>query len=203
MASGRLVAAAIRPTPRHTIASAKCAKVTHIQRYPPFSTEVVSPTTTTRVKVKNAITTREKCERILILGGGIAGLSTARYLLDHAQQNDKRVQITLIDANTDFLPTIHTLPSNQPSTNERLHKNIPSRRNGNVLCPSLTVPWTNRSLWNEAILPGIKSVLVSSTEPSPSVTFDWPSLVTDKDMVRPTCRSVFPYAKMMMMMSVV
>jgi hypothetical protein len=130
--------------------------------------------------VKNAATTitGAKCEHMIILGGGIAGLSTARYLLSYAQHQNKSVKITLIDGNVDYVPTNN---SAHPSSRERSHKNIPSRRNGNVLCPSLTVPWTTRSLWNEAILPGMKS-LVSSTEPSPSVTFDWPSLMT-KDMV--------------------
>ena len=182
MASGRLLVAIPIPRRIHITAASTLAKAIPIQKHRPLSTEA-SPT---RAKVAQNITvTSEKCERILILGGGIAGLSTARYLLDHAHQQNKSVKVTLIDENVDFLPTISTLPSLHPSsTEERLHKNIPSRRNGNVLCPSLTVPWTSRSLWNEAILPQIKSI-VRSNEPSPSVTFDWPSLMNDKDMVRP------------------
>jgi len=60
---------------------------------------------------QNVTITSENCERILILGGGIAGLSTARYLLQHTQQQNIRANITIIDRNIDILPTANTLPS--------------------------------------------------------------------------------------------
>ena len=177
MASGRLVAVAVSLTPRHTHPSAKV-----IQR--PKSLSTAPSSNRSKVAKQNVTITSENCEHILILGAGIAGLSTARYLLQHTQQQNIRAKITIIDRNIDILPTINTLPSLHSPHHARLHKNIPSRRNGNVLCPSLTVPWTTRSLWNEAILPGLKTI-ISSREPTPSISFDWPSLMSDKDMVRP------------------
>ena len=124
-------------------------------------------------------------EHIIILGGGIAGLSTARYLLQHTQ-HAKSTRITLIDRNVDILPSNNTLSSSssyEQQICDQLHYSIPSRRNGNVLCPSLTIPWTTRSLWKEAFFPGLKSILGSSDRSSSSITFDWSSLVMDRDMV--------------------
>ncbi|KAL9180305.1 hypothetical protein ACHAXT_008275 [Thalassiosira profunda] len=118
-------------------------------------------------------------ERVVILGGGMAGLSTARYLLRHAQSS---IDVTLIDSNTDLLPA--KPPTSGASYVEELceqnHNCIPSRRNGNVICPSLTVPWTARSLWAEAFWPGLKSAFGNSEGPSASISFDWPSLMRDR-----------------------
>ena len=127
-------------------------------------------------------------EHIIILGGGIAGLSTARYLLLHNAQQKKQVTVTLIDENDDIIPTKSTSYSTyEEQICSYMHRTIASRRNGNVICPSLTVPWTTRNLWKEAILPGMKSLISTNKESSPSITFDWHSLVRDKNMVRGTC----------------
>ena len=126
-------------------------------------------------------------QHIIILGGGIAGLATARYLLQHAQRSDiGGILITLIDKNVD---TTISKTGNSPAstyeeqiTRRRPHMNIPSRRNGNYLCPSLTVPWTARPLWKDVILPGLKSALDGG--PRPAISFDWKSMIADKNMVR-------------------
>eukprot|EP00984_Skeletonema_dohrnii_P031095 scaffold23170_cov176-Skeletonema_dohrnii-CCMP3373.AAC.3 len=103
----------------------------------------------------------QKKQHIIILGGGIAGLSTARYLLGHTQQH-RSVKITLIDRNI-VDTNNNTLPSStyEEQQTEYPHFSTPSRRNGNVLCPSLTIPWTTRSLFNEAIKPAINRYLRS------------------------------------------
>lgn len=122
-------------------------------------------------------------EHIIILGGGIAGLSTCHYLLRQTQQC-KSARITLIDKNDDALPTSSSKSTSyEQQMCEQMHRAIPSRRNGNVLCPSLTVPWTTRSLWKEVFWPGLKSYLSSdeSIKP-PSISFDWPSLIMDRNM---------------------
>lgn len=116
-------------------------------------------------------------QHIVILGGGIAGLATARYLLQHARQNDiGSISITLIDKNVDVM--MHE----EQRIRRRPHLNIPSRRNGNYLCPSLTVPWTARPLWSEVIMPGLKSALDGGSRPP--ISFDWKYLIADKNMVR-------------------
>ena len=143
-------------------------------------------------------------EHILILGGGIAGLSTARYLLSHTQRN-QNLNITLIDRNVGIL-TNKLSPSSSsggvekrsssppsPSSYEQHqldlpHFSVPSRKNGNMLCPSLTVPWTTRSLWDEAFLPVLKSYYISAEKAGtavrpPSISFDWASLISDRNMV--------------------
>lgn len=127
--------------------------------------------------------TKDACEHVLILGGGIAGLSTARYLL-----RSRNTRVTLIDRNDDVLPasSVSSLPSYEEQICSQMHKMIPSRRNGNVLCPSLTVPWTTRSLWKEAILPELKSAIGfrdDSSHHSPAITFDWSQLCRDRYMV--------------------
>jgi hypothetical protein len=124
-------------------------------------------------------------QRIIILGGGIAGLSTARYLLHHARRNEGAgIAITLIDKNDDVMMSTHDSPASsyEEQINRRPHFNIPSRRNGNYLCPSLTVPWTARPLWKEVILPGLKSAVNGG--PRSPISFDWPSLIADRNMVR-------------------
>ena len=132
--------------------------------------------------------TTKKCEHVIILGGGIAGLSTARYLLHHTPTGG--VNITLIDKNTDLLPGANSSVSPKSYEEQictQLHYNIPSRRNGNVICPSLTVPWTTRPHWSEAIRPGLKSLLgLGGPDESNtlSITFDLPSLVMDRNLVR-------------------
>jgi myosin-crossreactive antigen len=122
-----------------------------------------------------------KYENIIIIGGGIAGLSTARYLL----ANDKNIHITIIDKNTE-IPNQAPYSTYDKQQVDLLHYNIPSRRNGNVLCPSLTVPWTTRSLWNEAFLPLMKSYFGSNEKGDrpANITFDVPSLLLDGNMVR-------------------
>ena len=128
----------------------------------------------------------EKSEHIIILGCGIAGLSTARYLLQYSNNS----KITLIDRASDILPTNKL---SQPYTSyeeqicdQLLHNYIPSRRNGNVLCPSLTVPWTSRPLFNEIVLPSLKSMLDfdrgDSNQSPPAIIFDWYNLIMDKNM---------------------
>ena len=129
---------------------------------------------------------------ILILGGGIAGLSTARYLLRYARHHrNNNTTVTLIDKNIDVLEEINYDSSRCPLSYEerissgRPHKNIPSRRNGNYLCPSLIVPWTARPLWSEVILPLLKFGLGSGRGKNhrrPPITFDWPSLLADRNM---------------------
>ena len=125
-------------------------------------------------------------QRIIIIGGGIAGLSTARYLLHHTE-HDKSATITLIDKN--YVESSPGASSSIPSSYEEQmlcqqpHLSIPSRRNGNVLCPSLTVPWTTRSLWKETFLPGLKCLISSSESSVPSITFEWSSLLMDRKMV--------------------
>jgi len=129
----------------------------------------------------------EKSEHIIILGCGIAGLSTARYLLQYSNNS----KVTLIDRASDILPTNKL---SQPYTSyeeqicdQLMHNCIPSRRNGNVLCPSLTVPWTARPLLKEIVLPRLKSMLGfvdrgDSTQPPPAIAFDWYNLIMDKNM---------------------
>lgn len=123
-------------------------------------------------------------QHIIILGGGIAGLSTARYLLGNTQHS-RNIKVTVIDRNIDVSLAGASPPiSYEQQQTDYLHYSIPSRRNGNVLCPSLTIPWTTRSLWKEAFLPGIKSLFSSpgNGDSRPSITFEWQSLVTDKAM---------------------
>jgi hypothetical protein len=127
-------------------------------------------------------------QHIIILGGGIAGLSTARYLLRHTEQNQS-VKITLIDRNIDddYIQRKEKKmisSSYEQQQTDYLHYSIPSRRNGNVLCPSLTIPWTTRSLWEEAILPGIKSLFAieKNSGGRPTITFDWQALLTDRNI---------------------
>ena len=120
-----------------------------------------------------------KYNDIIIIGGGIAGLSTARYLL----QNDKHLQITIIDKN-DALPDRSCIKTYDKQQKDIMHYNIPSRRNGNVLCPSLTVPWTTRSLWNEVFLSTMKTHLMKEEKHRPTISFDVPSLLMNKNMVR-------------------
>lgn len=165
---------------------------THGQRMLTTATTIALSSSYGKV-VNNDITVPDKkCEHILILGGGIAGLATARFLLHYSErQNMNDLKVTIIDRNSDILTAANSTPSCYSPSEKRLHKNIPSRRNGNVLCPSLTVPWTARSLWSEAIFPGMKSFVYSS-EPSPAVTFDLPSLISDKDMVRPIFQLLLP-----------
>jgi len=120
---------------------------------------------------------------VIIIGGGIAGLSTARYLLRH----DKRIRITIIDNNTDIMPNQSTsYPSYAQQQINLMHCNIPSRRNGNMLCPSLTIPWTTRSLWSEAFLPMMTSYFAPKNKKArapPTISFDLPSLMLDRNMV--------------------
>lgn len=143
----------------------------------PILRGVMRKFSTGTLDVKN----KSKSEHIIILGGGIAGLSTARYLL----QLSNFTRITLIDRNVDLnSPDNSKYPSSyEEQICSQMHMNIPSRRNGNVLCPSLTIPWTTRPLWKEAILPGLKSILSSGGDASPPITFDWPSLIIDRNMV--------------------
>ncbi len=136
-------------------------------------------------------------QRVIILGGGIAGLSTARYLLHHhgRMRNEGGgasgvMSIALIDRNPDATAAPTTTNDCSPASSSdeerigrnRPHRNIPSRRNGNYLCPSLTVPWTARPLWGEAIVPGLRRALAGG--PRPPISFDWPSLIADRSMVR-------------------
>lgn len=161
-------------------------------------------------QMKSLNTASDKSEHVIILGGGIAGLSTARYLLSNTQQN-KNLKITLIDKNIGTSLKQHSTPTvpSIPSTYESYiqgqidvsHFNIPSRRNGNMLCPSLTTPWTSRSLWNEAFLPVLKSFIPSYTSSNnaksdvhpPSITFDWASMALDKNMVRCFFNNEIPF----------
>lgn len=126
---------------------------------------------------------RPKYGSVIIIGGGIAGLSTARYLLRH----DTRIRITIIDNNTDILPNQSTSYSSYAQQQINLmHFNIPSRRNGNMLCPSLTIPWTTRSLWSEAFLPLMKSYFAATHKKGrapPTISFDLPTLMLDRNMV--------------------
>ena len=130
----------------------------------------------------NTITTmaEPKYNEIIVIGGGIAGLSTARYLL--AQGND--IRVTIIDKNQP-LPEQASYETYDKQQMDLLHYNIPSRRNGNVLCPSLTVPWTTRSLWKEAFLPLIKSYWGRGEKSGipATISFDTPSLLWNRDMV--------------------
>ena len=122
---------------------------------------------------------QSKYSDIIIIGGGIAGLSTARYLLAH----DANINVTIIDKN-EALPNLSSYPTYDKQQVDLLHYNIPSRRNGNVLCPSLTVPWTTRSLWNEAFLPLVKSYFGSKKgSRTATISFDAPSLISNRDMV--------------------
>lgn len=119
-----------------------------------------------------------KYNDIIVIGGGIAGLSTARYLL----QDDKRLQVTIIDKN-DALPYPSPSTTYDKQQKDIMHYNIPSRRNGNVLCPSLTAPWTTRSLWNEVFLPTITRYIKKEENSRPTISFDVPSLLMNKSMV--------------------
>jgi len=139
---------------------------------------------------------------ILILGGGIAGLSTARYLLHYIRHHQNHnTTVTLIDKNIDALEEIQIKYDSyrrplsyeeRMSSGGRPHKNIPSRRNGNYLCPSLIVPWTDRPLWSEVIVPLLQFGLGFGTRKSnenhqrrrrrPPITFDWQSILADRNM---------------------
>lgn len=139
---------------------------------------------------------QQKHQHIVILGGGIAGLSTARYLLGHTQQHRQNVKVTLIDRNNNNVVDPNnvdddaTITSYEQQQTSYLHFSIPSRRNGNVLCPSLTIPWTTRSLFHEAILPAIKSVFASknntntnnNNNQAAAITFDWKSFLSDRNI---------------------
>ena len=124
--------------------------------------------------------THPKYDHITIVGGGIAGLSTARYLLHH----DNRINVTIIDKFTE-IPNAKSYSTYDKQQIDLLHYNIPSRRNGNVLCPSLTVPWTTRSLWSEVFLPFLKSYFVKEKDliRPQTISFDVPALLGDRSMV--------------------
>jgi len=124
---------------------------------PPFnSNDNISPSS----QVRYSNTSAKKTEHVVILGGGIAGLSSARYLLALTEK-EKNLTISLIDKNVGSIDANKKSELNQSNSTENYesraatlfesyvqqqidfpHFNIPSRRNGNVLCPSLTVPWT-------------------------------------------------------------
>eukprot|EP00986_Skeletonema_menzelii_P015346 scaffold11548_cov97-Skeletonema_menzelii.AAC.2 len=144
-----------------------------------------SVATATLQKFASRSITTSSAEHIIILGGGIAGLSTARYLLGHTHEH-RNVRITLIDRNFVDVENKSTVPSSayEDQQTEYPHLSTPSRRNGNVLCPSLTIPWTSRSLFNETIMPAIKAAFASKDNPAaqPAITFDWKSLVSDRSM---------------------
>lgn len=147
-------------------------------------------------------TLTKKTEHVIILGGGIAGLSSARYLLALTEK-EKNLTISLIDKNIASIDSNKNSESHQSKSTENYesqaatsfesyvvqqidfpHFNIPSRRNGNVLCPSLTVPWTSRSLWSDAFLPMLKNFVTKRSTSNSSIHFDWPHLVKDKCFVR-------------------
>jgi hypothetical protein len=147
------------------------------------------PRVTAAAAAFSSINGDQQQQHIIILGGGIAGLSTARYLLRHTEQSQS-VKITLIDRNIDDDYIQRKEKKKISSSYEQqqtnyLNYSIPSRRNGNVLCPSLTIPWTTRSLWEEVILPGIKSLFAINNNNSgdrPTITFDWQALLTDRNI---------------------
>jgi hypothetical protein len=91
------------------------------------------------------------------------------------------MSITLIDRNADATAPI-TNDEERIGRHRRPHRSIPSRGNGNYLCPSLTVPWTARPLWGEALMPGLRYAFAGG--PRPPISFDWPSLIADRNMVR-------------------
>ena len=137
--------------------------------------------------VSRGFSTAAEQHNIIILGGGIAGLSTARYLLRHTESHSN-VKITLIDRN-DIVDGINIQPSLSyaEQQSEYPHFCTPSRRNGNVLCPSLTIPWTTRSLFSEAIMPALKSFLFSpggtaNSVNRPAITFDWANIIFDRNI---------------------
>mmetsp|Transcript_5190 Transcript_5190/g.10369 ORF Transcript_5190/g.10369 Transcript_5190/m.10369 type:complete len:344 (-) Transcript_5190:742-1773(-) len=162
---------------------------------PPFnSNDNISPSS----QVRYSNTSAKKTEHVVILGGGIAGLSSARYLLALTEK-EKNLTISLIDKNVGSIDANKKSELNQSNSTENYesraatlfesyvqqqidfpHFNIPSRRNGNVLCPSLTVPWTSRSLWSDAFLPMLKNFVTKSGTPNSSIHFDWAHLVKDK-----------------------
>lgn len=114
-----------------------------------------------------------------VLGGGIAGLCTTRYLLKYS----KDCKVTLIDKEPDLaLSSTKPITSYDEQVSSRPHRCIPSRRNGNVLCPSLTVPWTSKSMWKEVAEPAIRGAFGRRPAAAgmPSVSFDWPTLVKDR-----------------------
>ena len=161
---------ATRPIPRHVSTCARLASAMIRSRR-----KHVAATTTATAGMSRGAEGRD--QHIIILGGGIAGLATARYLLQHSRRNDIGcISITLIDKNVDVM--MHE----EQRIRRRPHLNIPSRRNGNYLCPSLTVPWTARPLWSEVIMPGLKSALDGGSRPP--ISFDWKYLIADKNMVR-------------------
>jgi hypothetical protein len=134
------------------------------------------------ISLGHASTAHPKHQNIIILGGGIAGLSTARYLLHY----DRNIRITIIDKNIEAIPKRSTpYAAYDKQQVDLMHFNIPSRRNGNVLCPSLTVPWTTRSLWSEAFLPLLKSYFYTNKKEHapPTISFDISSLMWNRDMV--------------------
>eukprot|EP00573_Skeletonema_grethae_P004513 CAMPEP_0201698506 /NCGR_PEP_ID=MMETSP0578-20130828/19583_1 /ASSEMBLY_ACC=CAM_ASM_000663 /TAXON_ID=267565 /ORGANISM="Skeletonema grethea, Strain CCMP 1804" /LENGTH=467 /DNA_ID=CAMNT_0048185067 /DNA_START=61 /DNA_END=1464 /DNA_ORIENTATION=- len=122
-------------------------------------------------------------QHIIILGGGIAGLSTARYLLGYTHRH-RNVKITLIDRNAAEIKNKLPSPTYEEQHAEYPHFSTPSRRNGNVLCPSLNIPWTSKSLLKETIMPAVKSVFATNDSPSAplAITFDWKSLISDRSM---------------------
>lgn len=132
------------------------------------------------ISTENSFPTHPKYNHITIVGGGIAGLSTARYLLHH----DNRINVTIIDKFTE-IPNAKSYSTYDKQQIDLLHYNIPSRRNGNVLCPSLTVPWTTRSLWSEVFLPFLKSYFVKEKDliRPQTISFDVPALLGDRSMV--------------------
>lgn len=109
----------------------------------------ITPRSQIRFASLSSSSSAEGHNNILILGGGIAGLSTARYLLRYARHHrNNNTTVTLIDKNIDVLEEINydssrcPLPYEERISSGRPHKNILSRRNGNYLCPSLIFPWT-------------------------------------------------------------
>ena len=118
----------------------------------------------------------ESAFRVNVLGGGIAGLCTTRYLLKYS----KDCKVTLIDKESDLaLGSANPFASYDEQVSARPHRSIPSRRNGNVLCPSLTVPWTSKSMWKEVVEPSMRGAFGRRPAAAgmPSVSFDWPTIV--------------------------
>lgn len=154
-------------------------KRSHDRHFFPRNTFPVAESTQTFARCAN-YSIEHKYKNIVIIGGGIAGLSTARYLL----ARDRNLHVTVIDKN-EALSEQSTYSTYDKQQVGLLQYNIPSRRNGNMLCPSLTTPWTTRSLWNEAFIPLMKSYIGTSEKGKPAnISFDVPSLIGNRNMVR-------------------
>lgn len=118
---------------------------------------------TQRRKTSTDLATDNESQKIVILGSGIMGLSTAHFLLSHPSQK-QNLTIELIDQH------------------QKVARGA-SKKNGQLLCPSLSYSWTSMPILfgKDALVPGVIKPWLSRQTHKPVVAFDW-NLALDRKM---------------------